>query len=243
MLLDPKDFLKEKYEMEFVVHAPELFPNDHILDLTSEDSSYVENSIKYANQVLDLTRELNKFFPQCTNPPVIFNIGGASDKSFHSKEKIQLLEDNFFKNFKKLNINNIDFIPQTMPPFPWHFGGQRFHNLMVEPNSIIKICKTLNLKVCLDISHSALACRFLNIDLKDFINEVSYYVRHLHIVDSKDIDGEGLQIGEGELDFNVISKILNKSCPSASFVPEIWQGHKNNGEGFWKALNYLEGLL
>ena len=24
------------------------------------------------------------------------------------------------------------------------------------------------------------------------------------------------------------------------FLPEVWQGHKNNGEGFWKALDYLE---
>ena len=101
----------------------------------------------------------------------------------------------------------------------------------------------LGLNICLDISHSALACKFFNIDLKDFIVEVSEFVRHLHIVDSKDIDGEGLQLGEGELNFNMVSKILNNKCPNASFVPEIWQGHKNNGEGFWKALDYLEGLL
>ena len=26
-------------------------------------------------------------------------------------------------------------------------------------------------------------------------------------------------------------------------VPEIWQGHKNGGEGFWVALERLEGTL
>ena len=36
------------------------------------------------------------------------------------------------------------------------------------------------------------------------------------------------------------SQMLNKECPKASFIPEIWQGHKNNGEGFWHALETLE---
>lgn len=28
-----------------------------------------------------------------------------------------------------------------------------------------------------------------------------------------------------------------------SFIPEIWQGHINNGEGFWTALDRLEQWL
>jgi len=51
---------------------------------------------------------------------------------------------------------------------------------------------------------------------------------------------EGLQIGEGELDFAAISEQLRAVCPQASFMPEIWQGHKNHGEGFWTALERLE---
>ena len=41
----PDDFLKIENDMQFIVHAPELFPNDHILDLTSEKSSYVKDSV------------------------------------------------------------------------------------------------------------------------------------------------------------------------------------------------------
>ena len=37
-----------------------------------------------------------------------------------------------------------------------------------------------------------------------------------------------------------LGEILNKYCPKASFIPEIWQGHKNNGEGFWIALEKLQ---
>jgi len=33
---------------------------------------------------------------------------------------------------------------------------------------------------------------------------------------------------------------LNETAPNIQFIPEVWQGHKNDGEGFWKALEYLE---
>ncbi|ETI97837.1 MAG: N-acylneuraminate-9-phosphate synthase, partial [Leuconostoc sp. DORA_2] len=29
-------------------------------------------------------------------------------------------------------------------------------------------------------------------------------------------------------------------APEVTFIPEIWQGHVNNGEGFWTALERLE---
>jgi N-acetylneuraminate synthase len=64
----------------------------------------------------------------------------------------------------------------------------------------------------------------------------------LHIADAKGTDGEGLQIGEGELDFPALCELLKKVCPDASFMPEIWQGHKNKGEGFWVALEKLEKI-
>jgi hypothetical protein len=60
------------------------------------------------------------------------------------------------------------------------------------------------------------------------------------VADARGTDGEGLQIGEGELDFAALCEQLRLVCPEASFIPEIWQGHKNNGEGFWTALERLE---
>jgi N-acetylneuraminate synthase len=29
-------------------------------------------------------------------------------------------------------------------------------------------------------------------------------------------------------------------CPEATWLPEIWQGHENDGQGFWVALERLE---
>ena len=53
----------------------------------------------------------------------------------------------------------------------------------------------------LDVSHSKLACNYHNESFSEFIKNTSNYSAHLHIVDAKGIDGEGLQIGDGEIDF------------------------------------------
>jgi N-acetylneuraminate synthase len=130
-----------------------------------------------------------------------------------------------------------------MPPFPWHFGGQRFHNLFVDPVEINNVCKITGLRVCFDISHSKLACNYYNWSFTEYIKTIGETVAHLHIADASGVDGEGLQIGEGEMDFYAVSKQLKISCPNATFIPEVWQGHKNNGDGFWQALSLLENYL
>ena len=66
------------------------------------------------------------------------------------------------------------------------------------------------------------------------------YSAHLHIADASGIDGEGLQIGEGDVDFPAMARALRVVAPDVSFIPEVWQGHKNGGEGFWYALERLE---
>jgi N-acetylneuraminate synthase len=75
------------------------------------------------------------------------------------------------------------------------------------------------------------------------VEEVGAYVAHLHIADAEGTDGEGLQIGDGEMDFYSLFQSLNSAAPDASFIPEIWQGHKNDGEGFWVALEKLENCI
>ena len=57
------------------------------------------------------------------------------------------------------------------------------------------------------------------------------------------MNGEGLQIGDGDIDFIRLADIFDRHCPDASFIPEIWQGHKNSGEGFWIALERLAKIF
>ena len=54
------------------------------------------------------------------------------------------------------------------------------------------------------------------------------------------VDGEGVQVGEGEVDFKDLAERMDRLAPNAPFIPEIWMGHVNTGEGFFVALDRLQ---
>ena len=243
MELDIEDFIKTKSKSGFVVHAPELFKGSNLMDLASPDENYRSKSIQETQKVIEITKDLNKFFPKQKTPLIVANIGGFSmDKPIDFKFKHDYYK-RFSESLSQLSTEGVELIPQTMAPFPWHFGGQRYQNLFVLPDEIEEKCTLMNLRICLDVSHSMLTCNHFNIDFYEFIDKVAPFTAHIHMGDAKGVNGEGLQIGKGDIDFKRLCKILIDKAPEASFIPEIWQGHKNNGEGFWIALDRLNGLL
>lgn len=243
MELNPGDYLKGPYEMDFVVHAPELFSGSRLMDLASPDEAYRQESIRETQKVINITRELKSFFPRTKRPMIVANIGGFTMDAPLPAEVIEAYYLRFAKSLSELDMDGVELIPQTMAPFPWHFGGQRYQNLFVKIEEIVVWCEKLKLRMCFDISHSRLTCNYMKTDFYDFAQKIAPYVAHLHLGDAQGLNGEGLQIGDGDIDFHRLGTILDTGCPSASFIPEIWQGHKNGGEGFWLALNRLEGTL
>lgn len=243
MDLDPKEYLRGTYQQNFVVHAPELFAGSHLMDLTSENELYRLESLLQTQRVIDITRGLKEFFPRTSRPMIVANIGGFTMDGFHDRSKVESYYSKFKKSISELDLKGVELLPQTMAPFPWHFGGQRYQNLFVHPEEIVHWCANLNLRICFDISHTFLTCENFNYDFYEFARMVAPYTAHIHIGDAKGLNGEGLQIGKGDIDFAKISHILDEFCPTASFIPEIWQGHKNHGEGFWYALSKLQKYL
>ncbi len=233
-------YFADSYDLDFVVHSPELFAGDHIMDLCARDLAYRQRSIAELQRVVEVTRRLKPFFRKAKRPLIIINAGGFSLDRFIPVEERIALYDLVADSLSKVDTEGVEIIPQTMPPFPWHFGGQRFHNLFVAPKEIETFCRQHGYQICLDVSHSQLSCSHLGISFKEFLEEVAAYSAHLHIVDAEGVDGEGLQIGEGNMDFGMVADVLRRKAPKASFIPEIWQGHKNDGEGFWIALDRLE---
>tara|TARA_A100001015_G_C15041434_1_gene739913 strand:+ start:1705 stop:3951 length:2247 start_codon:yes stop_codon:yes gene_type:complete len=235
-----EEVFQSKENIQLAVHSPELFAGDHILDLASDNYEYQTQSIKELNRVCLITREIKKFFPKTKKPVIVLNAGGFSKNAFADPAIKENLYNKVGESLSSIDDKGVEIIIQTMPPFPWHFGGQRFHNLFVDPDEIVKFCTKYNRRICLDVSHSKMSCNFYNWDLKEFIEKVSPYIAHLHIVDAKGNDGEGIQIGRGDVDFVELSEVLSKNLDKYQFIPEVWQGHKNSGEGFWHALEFLE---
>lgn len=233
-------YVPHAYDLDLVVHSPELFAGDHILDLCARDPVYRKRSIDELQRVVDLTRRLKPHFKRATQPCIIVNVGGFSADGFIPETERSGLYDLVAESLDKVDKEGVAIIPQTLPPFPWHFGGQRYHNLFLTPEDIELFCERYGYRVCLDVSHSALACTHFGSSFRDFLSRVGKYSAHLHIADAEGVDGEGLQIGKGHIDFSMVADALGHTAPSASFIPEIWQGHKNGGEGFWLALERLE---
>ena len=232
--------LPERVPMGLVIHAPELFTGDHTLDLCSQDEDYRRHSVTELQRVLDLSARLSKRFECPGEVLLVTNVGGFSaNRHLSSQERLPLL-DKLATSLRELHCDGVEIIPQTMPPFPWHFGGQRYHNLFVDADCIESFCRNHALRVCLDVSHSKLACNHLHQPFSSFLERILPLTAHLHLADSSGVDGEGLQIDEGDIYWANVFNLLRQMAPTASFIPEIWQGHKNNGEGAWLALERLE---
>lgn len=63
------------------------------------------------------------------------------------------------------------------------------------------------------------------------------HIRHLHLADAAGLDGEGLQIGEGTIDWVEFFRVLGDYHDT--MIPEIWRGHQRGGEGFLIAIQRL----
>lgn len=243
MELDLGRFISREQTCGFVVHAPELFSESRLMDLASDDDEYRAFSVEQTNRVIQITRELQNYFPGESRPMIVANIGGFTMDSPLCTSKLEVFYDRFADSLEKLELEGVELLPQTMAPFPWHFGGQRFQNLFVSADDCVNWCDRLGLRMCLDVSHSRLTCNHFGYDFYDFLEKVSPYAAHIHMGDALGVNGEGLQIGDGDIDFNRVGKILSQHADGAYFIPEIWQGHKDSGSGFWLALDRLEGRL
>jgi len=240
--IDPSTIIDANQKIGFSIHCPELFEDEHILDLASPDRSYRDKSICYLQHVVDIGNSLCNIFSDNFQPAIIINAGGWSRSGFIHKEDRAMLYDLVHGSLEKVDFGHLQPAIQTMPPFPWHFGGQSHHNIFIDPLEIQEFSVKTGYKICLDTSHSMMACNFASQSLDDFLELVLPVTCYLHIVDAEGTDGEGVQIGQGDIPFNrLIDKLLTHG-PTLPFIPEIWQGHKNGGEGFRNALAFLERL-
>lgn len=240
--LDLNDFFSDQQTINFAVHSPELFEGDHIMDLASDDDSYRERSVIELERVCNITNQMKFFFPLTEKPVIVINAGGFSTRNFLDKKLTPCMYELVADSLRKVNQEGVEIIIQTMPPFPWHFGGQSHHNLFVDPCEIRDFCEKYGYRICYDTSHSMMASTYYQWKLSEFTEIVGPYVAHMHIVDALGVDGEGIDVGKGDVDFKLLASKLDKCNKNTMFLPEVWQGHKNSGEGFWKALEFLEGI-
>ena len=110
-------------------------------------------------------------------PFLVINVGGFSSAKFLPKERRREMYDKVADALDQLDSDGVEIVIQTMPPFPWHFGGQSHHNLFVDPDEIASFCTRTGNRICFDVSHSQMACSYYQWSLEDFIYKI---VKHIH---------------------------------------------------------------
>ncbi len=228
------------HEQDLVVHAPEYY-RDKLIDFTTNDPVVREYSIEMLNKTIELARELDNNFSGQTHPEgprVVVHPGGhfVSRTNSNKDEQYRVL----IKNLKEINTEGVRVLVENMPPFPWYFGGQWYNTIFLNHNEITQFCETINWGLCYDLSHAQLYCNHANFKLTEFTRSILPHIEYLHVSDASGVTNEGLQIGEGNVDFEQVFAILDKL--DTGFIPEIWQGHLRKGKGFVEALHRIDRI-
>ncbi len=218
--------------LKLVVHAPEFWDRT-LVDLCALDERQRANSRELLQKTIDLTREMAPHFVGI--PKVVIHPGAMSlDHPIHDH---QALYANLRRSVEELEYAGVELLLENLPPHPWYFGGQWLTNAFMDAYEIRDFITPLKLKFCYDSSHHKLYCNWAHVDFYEQLRLLLPYIGHLHLSDGAGLDGEGLQIGEGSIDWIHFFRVLGDY--HGTMIPEIWRGHQRQGEGFLIAIQRL----
>lgn len=241
--MDLSEVFSARQPMAFTTHLPDLFSGDFLVDLASQDPQVWERSLAEVQRTVETTRQMTQYFTLEQDPVMVVTAGGFTQDGHVPASARPAMYDRIAQALDRLDTSGVRLALQTLPPYPWLMGGQQFHNLFLDPRDTAAFADQYGVDLCLDVSHTLLAANFLAMPLSEAVELLAPRSIHLHLVDGTGVDGEGVQVGEGEADWAVLGEQLRRCCPQAPFIPEIWMGHVNGGEGFFTALERLEQWL
>ena len=218
--------------LKLVVHAPEFWDRT-LVDLCALDERQRIASRELLQKTINLTREMAPFF--IGTPKVVIHPGAMSLD--HPIRDHQALYAKLRQSVEELAYTGIELLLENLPPHPWYFGGQWLTNAFMDANEIRDFITPLDLKFCYDSSHHKLYCNWAHVDFYEQLRLLLPYIGHLHLSDGAGLDGEGLQIGEGSIDWIHFFHVLGEY--HGTMIPEIWRGHQRQGEGFLIAIQRL----
>ncbi len=223
---------KSEHPLKLVVHAPEFWERT-LVDLCTLDKRHRLGSRDLIQKSINLTREMAPYF--VGTPKVIIHPGAMSlDHPIQDKRS---LYDNLRLSVEELDYAGVELLLENLPPHPWYFGGQWLTNAFMDAFEIRDFLVSMGLDFCYDSSHHKLYCNWAHVDFYEQIKVLLPFIRHLHLSDGAGLDGEGLQIGEGAIDWVHFFKVVGDY--RGTMIPEIWRGHQRQGEGFLIAIQRL----
>lgn len=219
--------LLKEFRMELIVHNPEYWfdgKDYHLVDLASANEHKRQNAIKYTKKALDFAERIRAQY-------IVVHPGGIyPDKVDNEKPMARLKE-----SLKEIHDDRI-----LLENMPWIYimrTGEIWRStIFIEPVDFFEFSELVG-GATLDICHAFLATKEgNNEDVVAMKKSLGKMIKHVHASDARPPHHEGLQIGEGLVDFEVLKDF------QVGIVPEIIDGHKNQGEGFGIALERLKNL-
>jgi len=221
-----------RHPLKLVAHAPEFWERT-LVDLCSLDEKHRTSSRDLAQKTINLTREMAPFF---VGVPKVVIHPGAMSLDHPIKDK-KALYANLRRSVQELDYSGVELLLENLPPHPWYFGGQWLTNAFMDAVEICDFLTPLGLNFCYDASHHKLYCNWARVDFYKQLQILLPYIGHLHLSDGAGLDGEGLQIGEGSIDWVHFFRVLGEY--HGTMIPEIWRGHQRESEGFLIAIQRL----
>ena len=212
-----------------LVHAQGYLPLEDgggLLDLASLDPKVRARSVDLVDRTVALARELEAAH-------VVVHPGAVS------KEKLdkRAIRDALGSSLQALSAPEL--LLENMPWFYWVFRGEgkgllSRSNLCIFPEEFSEFFPDIG-GMTLDLCHAYLATpKGGNEGIRRFSEELGDRIGHVHISDAGPPHSEGLQIGEGKVDFSCLTDL-----GAATGVVEIADGHLDGGERFRVALDRL----
>lgn len=215
--IDPSNF---DGRHSFSVHVPDYLDSKTLFDPFSNTDAIREKSKDSLRKVTKFASELG--FHTGKSVPVVSSFTG-----------MELDKPDFYLSLERLieeyNEPLVELTAQWLPPFAWYFGGsiQLRH---LNSTADLEFIEKHRIPLTMDSSHLFMRGQSLGNDISDIWLGSLPFIKHMHISDSKGLDGEGLQIGEGdELNQEFFPIMLEMETAK---VLEIWQGHLDNYTNF-----------
>lgn len=215
---------------EYSIHLPDYISSTKLMDPFSSD----QDQRKLSHEILEKTVKLAMELQEITGKlvPVV-----GSFSIVH--ENLEKFYEGHGKLIEKIIERNVMIMLQWLPPIAWYFGGSVQLNVMNQVRDMQFINK-FKIPVCMDVCHLFMGRDYYEFSPEKIIEEMQPNIKHLHIADSAGIDGEGLQIGDGDhRNIDIIKNVLDFDCLK---VIEVWQGHLDQGAGFKEALQRIYQL-
>jgi len=220
MLTRAKPSIAYVHAQEFVHYGG----SRRLVDLTSEDEAFRASCIKTLQDSRALADSLGKV-------GLVIHPGGIRRSVVDTQSLLQNLE----RSLSELGPRGL--LLENMPWYYWQKGaGRMVSNVCVSIESVARLSDKVD-GLVLDTAHGYLSRQEGSQEyLHDFMRVFGKKVKHIHLSDACVPDKEGLQIGEGDIDFSFLK---GTSLPA---MIEVWNGHEQGGAGFREGIMRLRAL-